>query len=261
MACHDLDDKVGNHRFERASLKSSLYLFWIFKDADALDRFRIASNALDIQFLRTDAAKKMVSFSENLVEKTLSLQPVLEQDRYLIVVDMQNDFVTGTLGTEQAREILPFVAKKIKDFPGNIVFTMDSHKEDYLSTQEGNMLPVPHCIAGTHGWQIIPEIKRLQERRKFALYTKNVFGSVKMAMDMVQLCKKQPVREIELIGLCTDICVISNAVLLRNMLPDIPIYIDAACCAGTTPEKHKAALDIMESCQIRVRKRGKKDVM
>ena len=153
-----IQPKVGNHRFERASLKSSLYLYWIFKDADALDRFRIASNALDIQFLRTDAAKKVVSFAENLVEKILSLQPVLEQDRYLIVVDMQNDFVTGTLGTEQAREILPFVTKKIKDFPGNIVFTMDSHKEDYLSTQEGSMLPVPHCIAGTHADKTKKEI-------------------------------------------------------------------------------------------------------
>lgn len=178
-------------------------------------------------------------------------------NQYLIVVDMQNDFVSGSLGTEEAKKIVLPVAQKIENYNGNIVFTMDTHQSDYLDTQEGTLLPVEHCMMETFGWQLVPEIKKLQEKRNAPVFMKSVFGSLKLAQELSAAHEQDKISEIELVGLCTDICVISNAILLRNMLSDVPIYVDASCCAGVTPDKHKAALKTMESCQIRIRNWGK----
>jgi len=182
------------------------------------------------------------------------------QDKYLIVVDMQNDFVSGSLGTEEAKKIVLPVSQRIGQFTGNVAFTMDTHQSDYLSTQEGALLPVEHCMEGTWGWQLVPQIKELQEKRNAPVYRKPIFGCVELAQELAA-AGHDKISEIELVGLCTDICVISNAVLLRNMLPDVPIYVDASCCAGVTQDKHEAALKTMESCQIRIRNWQKVNVL
>lgn len=168
--------------------------------------------------------------------------------KVLVVVDMQNDFITGSLGTPEAKEILPRVAEKIKQFDGMVLFTRDTHQADYLETLEGGYLPVEHCIEGTEGWQLAPEIEALRTETPI---DKPVFGSVALG----QLLKeqhtcKEPIEKITLVGLCTDICVISNALLLKAFLPDVPIWVDASCCAGVTPESHKRALEAMKVCQI-----------
>lgn len=255
MAYHDREDSIGKERLNGASLKHSAPLYEIFKDADALDRFRLAANGLDVQMLRTDIAKDLVDFAKQLVEKTQSVRPVLEPDKYLVVVDMQNDFVTGSLGTAEAQEIAACAVKKAEQYPGHVMFTLDSHPENYLTTQEGTLLPVTHCVTGTEGWQLIPGMAKIQAERLAAIYMKPAFGSVKLMQTLAEIHAQTAVKEIELIGLCTDVCVISNAILLKAALPEVPVYVDAACCAGTTPEKHRAALEIMESCQVRIRER------
>ena len=169
--------------------------------------------------------------------------------KFLIVVDMQNDFIDGALGTKEAVAILPAVKTKIENFDGRVIFTRDTHEADYLSTQEGNNLPVEHCIKGTDGWQIRPELDAL---RKEEPIDKPTFGSVALG----QLLKayetyEEKIESITLIGLCTDICVISNAMLIKSYLPETPIFVDAACCAGVTPESHERALDAMAICQIK----------
>ena len=170
--------------------------------------------------------------------------------KFLIVVDMQNDFIDGVLGTEEAVAILPAVKEKIKNFNGRVLFTRDTHESDYLSTQEGQNLPVEHCMRGTHGWQINAELDAL---RKEEPIDKISFGSVALS----QLLKayntyEEKIEDITLIGVCTDICVISNAMLIKSFLPETPVIVDAACCAGVTPESHERALDAMVVCQIKV---------
>ena len=173
--------------------------------------------------------------------------------KYLIVVDVQNDFVTGALGTEEARRMLPALLKKTENFSGEIWVTQDTHGENYLDTQEGKMLPVPHCILGTAGWELTAELKRVLQNREPRVYRKSCFGSVEMVRDLKKLYEQDALESVELVGVCTDICVISNALMIRSAMPELPVYADAACCAGVTPEKHRAALQIMESCQVRVR--------
>lgn len=173
--------------------------------------------------------------------------------KYLIVVDMQNDFIDGSLGTKEAREIVPGVIDKIKNFDGNVIFTKDTHQKDYLKTQEGTLLPVEHCIAYTDGWDLNDHIEELQMKAKWPTYTKNTFGCVNLAIDLKAEDIKQPIESIELIGLCTDICVISNALLIKAYLPNVPIFVDASCCAGVTPESHQNALKAMEMCQIKIK--------
>lgn len=253
MAYHDRDDKIGKEKITDKRLDNGELLYEIFKDADALDRFRIASNALDIRMLRTETAKKIVPFAKHLVEETQNIQKADSPDHYLIVVDMQNDFVSGSLGTDEAKQIVQPVVKKIERYRGNVLFTIDSHKENYLATQEGKKLPVKHCISGTWGWQPVDEIYAMQQKRNGAIYMKPVFGSTKLVDDLVALNEQQPIKEIELIGVCTDICVVSNAIMIKNALPEVPIYVDSSCCAGTTSKKHQEALSIMESCQIGIR--------
>jgi len=170
--------------------------------------------------------------------------------KILIVIDMQNDFIDAALGTKEAVAIVEAVKEKIRSYPAeNVIATMDTHTENYMQTQEGKYLPVPHCIKGTDGWKIRPDIAELLTGAK--IYEKPTFGSVALAADLKELSEKEEI-EIELIGLCTDICVASNALLLKATMPEVKISVDPACCAGVTPEKHEAALETMRSCQIQM---------
>ena len=165
----------------------------------------------------------------------------------LVVVDMQVDFVTGALGTKEAQEIVENVVSKVqkaKECGKDIIFTMDTHGRDYLVTQEGRNLPVPHCIKGTEGWKLIPELRELAE--DCIVLEKPVFGSTKLA----HIAGKDAYEDVELIGLCTDICVISNAMILKSTLPEALVQVDASCCAGVTVQSHKNALEAMKMCQI-----------
>lgn len=171
--------------------------------------------------------------------------------KILVVVDMQNDFIDAALGTAEAVAIVPAVKEKILSYPPeNVIATMDTHGEDYMDTQEGKNLPVVHCIKGTTGWQIRPDIAELMTKAK--IYEKPTFGSIALASDLKAMSEEEEI-ELELIGLCTDICVVSNALLLKSSMPEVQISVDAACCAGVTPEKHLAALETMRSCQIQVK--------
>lgn len=170
--------------------------------------------------------------------------------KILIVIDMQNDFIDGSLGTQEAISIVDAVCDKIRSYPaGDVIATMDTHGEDYMKTQEGQNLPVMHCIKGTPGWQIRPEIAALLGGAR--IYEKPTFGSVSLAQDLKALSEQENL-ELELAGLCTDICVASNALLLKAFMPEVKISVDAACCAGVTPASHEAALETMRSCQIHV---------
>ena len=167
----------------------------------------------------------------------------------LLVIDMQNDFIDGALGTPEAVAIVPKVREKIRSFDGTVLFTRDTHGENYMETQEGKNLPVPHCIRGTEGWQIRSE---LEELRVTEPIDKGTFGSDELGKILRDLNDEDPIGTITVIGLCTDICVISNALLAKAFLPEVPIEVDASCCAGVTPESHENALKAMASCQIRI---------
>ena len=167
--------------------------------------------------------------------------------KYLIVVDMQNDFTTGSLGSSHAAAIIPNVVQKVTSFDGQVIFTRDTHGPDYLQTQEGRNLPVMHCIKDTDGWQICDALKPYVNH----VVDKITFGSV----DLPDVLKEagEPIEEIELCGLCTDICVISNAVILKAAFPEVKITVDAGCCAGVTMESHTTALNAMKAVQIEVK--------
>lgn len=174
--------------------------------------------------------------------------------KVLIVVDMQNDFITGGLGTKEAEAIVPRVVKKIEDYKvekNEMFFTRDTHFEDYLSTQEGEKLPVPHCIKFSLGWELAQPIKEMVEEGNVVI-DKLTFGSTYLAEQIKALSEKEPIEEIEMVGLCTDICVVSNALLIKAYCPELPIIVDASCCAGVTPETHKSALMTLRMCQINV---------
>ncbi len=171
-------------------------------------------------------------------------------NKYLIVIDMQEDFVYGPLGSGEAKKIVNAVCDKVKKFDGEVIFTRDTHQSNYLRTQEGRLLPVTHCVEGSAGWELIAPLKALCEKKMCAVYDKPTFGSVPLARALKKENQMEPITSIELVGVCTDICVVSNALLLKAHMPEIPISVDAACCAGTTPEKHQAALETMRSCQI-----------
>lgn len=170
--------------------------------------------------------------------------------KILIVIDMQNDFINGALGTKEAEAIVDRVAEKIRSYPeADRIATMDTHGPHYLKTQEGKHLPVEHCIRGTEGWQLNPKIK--EALGKALIYEKPTFGSTDLARKLSEMGKEEEL-ELELCGLCTDICVVSNALLLKAVMPDVPIFVDPACCAGVTPEGHEAALKTMKACQINI---------
>lgn len=173
-----------------------------------------------------------------------------EMRKILVVVDMQKDFVDGALGTKEAAAIVPAVVDKIREYDKeNIFVTRDTHQKDYLTTQEGRKLPVEHCIEGTPGWELDTAVAAAVEGA--AIVNKPTFGSTEL-MDIIRGISKTEEISIELIGLCTDICVVSNVLLLKAAMPEVEISVDASCCAGVTPEKHEAALDTMRSCQIQV---------
>lgn len=172
--------------------------------------------------------------------------------RYLVVVDMQNDFVSGSLGTLEAQAIVDDVISKVESFDGTVVFTLDTHDAGYLSTQEGRNLPIEHCIEHSWGWQLVDGLEHIRSSRNLKVYCKSTFASVELARDLAAANEADPIESVELIGLCTDICVVSNALALKGFMPEVPITVDAKCCAGVTPEAHEAALKTMESCQVRV---------
>ncbi|MCL2047769.1 MAG: cysteine hydrolase [Defluviitaleaceae bacterium] len=167
----------------------------------------------------------------------------------LVIVDMQNDFIDGSLGTKEAAAIVPAVAERIKNSSDELVlFTADTHGEDYLSTPEGKKLPVVHCVKGTDGWEIHEDVLTAAENA--ITFEKPVFGSTAL-VDFLK-GKEQELTRIELLGLCTDICVISNAIMLKNAMPNIEIYVNEKCCAGVTPQSHKEAINVMKMCQINI---------
>ena len=166
--------------------------------------------------------------------------------KYLIVVDMQVDFITGSLGSELATAIVPNVVEKVKSFDGKIIFTRDTHFDNYMQTQEGKNLPVPHCIKNSDGWQICDELKPYVS----TVIDKLTFGSI----DLPDIIKNfgEEIESIELCGLCTDICVISNAMLLKAAFPEVHITVDSACSAGVSVESHNTALNAMRAVQIEI---------
>lgn len=166
--------------------------------------------------------------------------------KLLVVVDMQEDFITGSLGTKEAEAIVPAVCRRLEAFDGDVVYTRDTHRENYLETAEGKKLPVVHCVAGTPGWEIHPAVFRAGEGKTAAVIDKPTFGS----QALCDFAAQGGYDAIELVGLCTDICVISNALCLKARLWETPIAVCASCCAGVTPESHENALSAMAVCQI-----------
>lgn len=166
--------------------------------------------------------------------------------KYLIVVDMQVDFITGVLGSKEAEAIVPSVVEKVKSFDGKVIFTRDTHFDNYMQTQEGKKLPIPHCIKDTDGWQICDELKPYAE----TVIDKVTFGS----MELPEILKdsKESIDEIVLCGLCTDICVISNAMIIKAAFPEVKLTVDASCCAGVTVDNHHTALSAMKAVQIEI---------
>ena len=170
--------------------------------------------------------------------------------KILLVIDMQNDFIDGVLGTQEAAAIVDRVVDEIKKYPASdIIATRDTHTESYLNTQEGKNLPVVHCVKGTSGWELNTQIAAALGET--LIIDKPTFGSKELAEQLTQMAQKEEL-DITLMGLCTDICVVSNALLIKAFLPETPVRVIAACCAGVTPESHQAALNTMRMCQIQI---------
>ena len=167
----------------------------------------------------------------------------------LVVVDMQNDFIDGALGTPEAVKIVPNVKKKIEEFKGRVIFTRDTHGDDYLDTQEGRNLPVKHCIKGSEGWEICPSLEQLRTSEPI---DKVSFGSSELPELLLAMDAEEKIGSITFVGLCTDICVISNVMITKAFLPEVPLIVDASCCAGVSPETHENALKAMEVCQVKI---------
>ena len=169
--------------------------------------------------------------------------------RFLVVVDMQKDFVDGALGTAEAVAAVPAVVDKIRSFDGDIFVTLDTHTDDYMQAAEGKKLPVIHCVKGTAGWQLDKNVEAALKGRNYTTVEKPTFGSVELPHFLEQAADGEDF-SIEIIGLCTDICVVSNALMLKAHFYEHPVTVDASCCAGVTPATHNAALDTMSCCQI-----------
>jgi len=182
------------------------------------------------------------------------------EKKLLIVVDMQNDFVTGALKNEEGIKMVPVVVEKVKTAFENgdiVVFTKDTHENNYMETEEGANLPVPHCIKDSWGWEVIDELKEYAQKSE-AVYLKETFGSAELGKEISRIiAANKDITKIELIGLCTDICVISNAVIAKAFAPNIPIFVDATCCAGVTPASHDIAIQAMETIHVHVENKGK----
>ena len=169
--------------------------------------------------------------------------------KILIVVDMKNDFIDGALGTKEAEKIVDHVVNKINEFQGKIFVTYDTHLDNYMDTREGKMLPVPHCIKDTEGWKLNSKVENALKNKDVTKIEKITFGSVDLPK-LVGEYTKDDVFEVEMVGLCTDICVVSNAILLKANYPEAEISVDSSCCAGVTVDTHNAALETMKMCQI-----------
>lgn len=170
---------------------------------------------------------------------------------FLIVVDMQKDFVDGALGSPQAQAIVPRVMDKILGFDGQVFATLDTHAPNYLESAEGRKLPVEHCIKGTPGWLLNDEVAAALEQKGYTPVEKLTFGSVLLPRLLYQAAAGEPFT-LELVGLCTDICVVSNALILKANFPEMEITVDSSCCAGVSQASHEAALATMRACQINV---------
>lgn len=171
---------------------------------------------------------------------------------FLIVVDMQNDFVDGSLGSAEAQVIVPEVVKKINAFEGTILATLDTHPENYLETAEGKKLPVAHCVEDTDGWEINDDVLEALENKGYTRVRKETFGSIDLPYIIERIAGSEDF-SVELIGLCTDICVVSNALLLKAHFPEKEITVDSGCCAGVSTDTHDAALKVMSCCQINIK--------
>lgn len=172
--------------------------------------------------------------------------------KYLLVIDMQNDFISQALGTPEAPGIVEPVCRLIRGFDGDVIYTRDTHRENYLETQEGGKLPVPHCIEGTAGWQICGEVAACMSPGA-AVVDKTTFGAYSLPKILLEKSGGEPPEEIHFAGLCTDICVISNAMICKAAFPEASIIVHSDCCAGVTPESHRTALAAMDACQIEIR--------
>ena len=171
--------------------------------------------------------------------------------KILIVVDMQKDFVDGALGSKEAVAIVDNVVNKIENFDGDIIVTYDTHAENYMETQEGHNLPVPHCIKGTDGWKLDARVQAALDKKEYKTIEKPTFGSTDLP-EYIKTNYNPGEIEIELVGLCTDICVVSNALLMKANFLETKVSVDARCCAGVTPDSHNAALVTMKMCQVNV---------
>ena len=169
---------------------------------------------------------------------------------------MQNDFIDGSLGTKEAEAIVPAVKEKIinhlENKNGPVIFTQDTHEKNYLETAEGEKLPVEHCIRDTEGWKLHPELEKIASGYNCKTIQKPTFGSSELAKYLSECNSEKPIESVELIGLCTDICVISNAFLIKAFIPELPIRVSEVCCAGVTPESHQRALEQMQLCHIEI---------
>lgn len=171
---------------------------------------------------------------------------------FLVVVDMQNDFINGALGSKEAQSIVDAAVAMVNDFDGEIFVTLDTHCEDYLSTCEGKRLPVMHCIKGTHGWQLNEKIASALDGKAVTMVEKPTFGSVELPV-LIKKAADNDNFDMTIIGLCTDICVVSNALMLKAHFPEKEITVDASLCAGVTPDSHISALQTMKMCQINIK--------
>ena len=162
---------------------------------------------------------------------------------------MQRDFVSGALGTPEAMAILPRVKALIDGFCGEVIYTRDTHAENYLDSREGRHLPVEHCIKGSDGWALVDGIYRSGAK----IFDKPTFGSLRLVEYLEEQNEREEIRDVTLIGVCTDICVVSNAMLIKARFPEIDVFVDSSACAGVTPESHEAALTTMRMCQITVK--------
>ena len=176
----------------------------------------------------------------------------MSTNELLVVIDVQNDFVSGSLGTAEAQAMLPRLMDKVTHFAGQIVLTQDTHGCDYLQSNEGQHLPVEHCISGTPGWELVDPLKEFAQAHNLQIFCKPSFGSMDLAAYIKEQAASACIDSVELCGLCTDICVISNALLIKAQCPELPLKVDAACCAGVSPQLHQAALQVMHSCQVEV---------
>lgn len=182
---------------------------------------------------------------------------LMEEDkmqRILLVIDMQNDFISGSLGTPEAVSIVSKVVEKIRDYKAKndlVIYTRDTHFENYLDTQEGKNLPVVHCVKATWGWELEDQIKALVTDED-PIYDKETFGSLALGEALREIMNREEDLVIEMVGLCTDICVVSNAMIIKANCPEVKMIVDATCCAGVTPQSHQAALETMRMCQISI---------